>query len=306
MALTAQHTQVWRSKIEAYLDKLAVFVEALTNKNYQGEMAANKTLNIVTYGNITVGTYSGADITFDTPSTTGDTFALDQLKYFGFQVLKKDQYGSLEDLITQFSKRAAIAMNTDTDTYIASLHTNITTNVYGTDAAPKVIGFDTSSGEITPSQALAEIFGLMAANNADMSGVNTVLPAWIAKALLYELKTRSTSFGDTILKTGVKPGKLELGGSIEGYSGIFMSNNVDTATATDGVGGDVWKVMAGTPQSSITFGQGLDDVDSGSLQNNFGTFVKGLHIYGGKIVEQGHMGLGTFRKGHWPNLVDSL
>ena len=299
MALTAQHTSVWKARIEAYLDKAAIFVDALTNKNYQGELSANKTLNIITYGDITVSTYTGADITFDTPATTGDTFTLDQLKSFGFQVLRKDQYGSLEDLINQFSKRATIAMKLDTDAYIATLHSSITTNIYGSTATPKVIGFDSGAGEILPTQAMAEMFAMIGAENGNTSNVHTVFPQWLGKALIYELRTRTTAFGDSVLKMGVAPGKLELGGSVEGYTGIWVSNNVVNTA------GAAYKVMLGSPEDSITFAEGIDEVGSGELQNNFGTYVKGLHIYGGKIPTEKHMALGTFDKGKWPN-GDSL
>src|SRR5688572_11707703 len=157
MALTAQLSQVWKPRIEAYLDKLPVFREALTNSHYNGEVGVNRTLNIITFGDISLSDYTGADISFDTGSTTGITFTTDRKRSFGFQVLDTDQQGSISKLVDEFSKRAAIALALDVDAFLATFHSSITSNVYGDDTTPIVVGFDSASNEVLPSVALAKL-----------------------------------------------------------------------------------------------------------------------------------------------------
>lgn len=295
MALTAQLSQVWRARIESYLNNLPVFLGAITNRNYEGEIKQNATCNIISVGEITVGTYTGAAISAETLATTGITFTADEKDYFAFDVLDTQQLGSFNVLVNDGSKKAAQAMARSVDDFIAGLHTQITTNVLGNDTTPVVVGFDSVAGELLPTQALAELYGKLSDSNADQSSVSVVLPGWYGKALLAELKGRNTLYGDSALSVGTAPGKLNIGGSLEGFANIYISNNVDNTAGAE------YKVMAGTPASSITFGMALENVETTRLEANFGTRVKGLNVYGGKIPYEQHMALGTFDKGHWSN-----
>lgn len=290
MALTANLTQGWKERIEGYLQKLPIYAQALTNKHYEGEVKMNATLNIVSVGEINVGTYTGADISFDTMATTGITFTADQKKYFGFQVLDTDMIGSMISLMNSGSQKAAQAMARDVDNYLAGLYSQITTNVYGTDAAPITVGFDSVAGEVLPSVALSVLQQKLAEANADQSDPKTVVPPWFAAYLLQEFGRRYTAEGDSAGKAGVSIGKLDMP-PIAGFSEIYVSNNVHNTAGT------LYKIMAGTPDSSITFGMALEKVESNRLQNNFGSYVKGLNVYGAKIPFEAHMGLGTFNVG---------
>ena len=290
MALTAQVAQAWKERIEAYLNKAAVFANALTNNHYEGDLKGNGTLNIVSIGEVTVGTYTGADVTFDDLATTGITFTADQMNYFAFQVPDYIQQKSMIGLLNGGSKKAADAMVRKADDYLASLHSTITTNVYGDDTTPITVGFDTTGGEVLPSVALAELQLLLATANADQSNVKTVVPAWLASYLLMEFGIRNTTGGDSASKVGVNIGKLNLP-PIAGFSEIWVSNNVaNTASAK-------YKIMAGTPESSITYASALEKVETGRVQANFADFVKGLQIYGAKIPYETQMALGTFNQG---------
>lgn len=290
MALTANLTQAWKERIEAYLQKAPIFIEALTNKHYEGEIKSNATLNIVSVGEISVSTYTGADISFDTMATTGITFTADQKKSFAFQVLDTDKIGSMVDLINSGSQKAAQAMARSVDDYISGLHSSITTNVYGDSTTPIIVGFDNVAGEVLPSVALSVLQQKLAEANADQSKPQVVVPPWLASYLLQEFGIRNTSGGDSASQVGVNIGKLSLP-PIAGFAGIYVSNNVANTAS------EKYKIMAGTPESSITFGMALDLVESGRLQNNFGSYVKGLNVYGGKIPYESHMALGTFNMG---------
>lgn len=292
MALTAQFQQAWQERIEAYLNKAPIFT-VLTNKHYEGQIKQNAILNIVSVGEITSGAYTGADISFDTLATTGITFTADQKRYFGFQVLDTDNIGSLfgpAGLINTGSKKAAEKLSRDVDDYLASLHSGITTNVYGTDGSPITVGFDGTANEVLPSVALSALQQKLAEANADQSAPKTVVPAWFASYLLMEFGIRNTSGGDSAAQVGVNIGKLNLP-AIAGFGEIYVSNNVANTAST------LYKVMAGTPESSITFGMALENVETGRLQNNFGSFVKGLNVFGAKIPYEAQMALGTFNIG---------
>jgi hypothetical protein len=289
MALTADKQQAWRVRIEAYLNKLPVYVEALTNKHYEGDIKSNATLNILSVGEINVGTYTGADITFDSLATTGITFTADQKKYFAFQVLKTDQQGSAIRLIDSGSEKAAQALKRDIDSFIASLHSQIVTNVYGDDVTPISVGFGLN--DVLPSRALSQLRRKVAESNGDTSDMSLVVPIWLGDMILAQLAGRNTPGGDTAIPYGVSEGLLNV--KMSGFTRIYCSNNVVNT------GGAKYKVMAGTPNSAITFGLAIEDLETGNIEKNFGTYVKGLNVYGGKVPFEGHMGLGTFNEGSW-------
>lgn len=292
-ALTANLTQTWKERIEAYLNIFPVFVDALTNKHYEGDIKTSKTLNILSVAEIVSHTYTGADISFDDLATTGITFTADQQLQFSFQFRDTDKIGSAIDLIEIGSKKAGERLARDRDAYVAGLYTGITTNVYGTDAAPIIVGFDNVAGEVLPSVALATLFQKIGEQNGDQSAVNAVLPMWLGSYLIQEMGKKFTSGGDAYSGVGAKIGKLELPFTPAGFKDIYISNDV----ATTSVVGTSYKVMAGSPDSAITFGAALDLVESGRREANFATYVKGLNVFGAKIPFEKHMALGTFNQG---------
>jgi len=291
MALTANLTQTWKERIEAYLNIFPVFKDALTNSHYEGDIKTSKTLNILSVGEITTHDYSGSDFTFDDLATTGITFTADQQKAFYFQFKDTDKIGSAIDLIEIGSRKAGESLARSRDSYIAGLHTGITTNVYGTDGSPIIVGFDGTANEVLPSVALATLFQKIGEQNGDQSAVNTVVPMWLASYLIQEMGRRFGGGGDAYSSVGAKIGKLELPFPIAGYKSIYVSNDVANTTST------LYKVMAGTPDSAITFGAAIDLVESGRREANFASYVKGVNVFGAKIPFEKHMALGTFNQG---------
>lgn len=292
MALTASIPQAWKLQLEPLFNRLTVFEEALTNRHYEGDMKTNGTLNIVSSGDITISNYTGtpwADSDWEDMSTTSQAFTLDQVKDFKFVVDDVTAVHTFFDLVKRGSQNAMIRMQETIDTYLSTFHSSVTTNLYGTDETPIIVGLDTAT-DVLPSAALARLFRLMTDSSADMSNVNVVVPTWFADGLLKEFGVgRATVGGDQVSKLGIKQGKLDF--TAGGFSGIYVS------TAVPNTAGAAYKVMAGTPDSSITFAKAIDKVETGRLQNGFKDFVKGLYFYGAKVPFQAHMGLGTFTPG---------
>ena len=292
MALTAQIPQAWKLQLEPLFNRQTVFEEALSNRNYEGEMKTNGTLNIVSTGDITIGDYDGtpwADSAWEDMSTTSQAFTLDQVKDFKFVVDDVTATHTFFDLVKRGSANALVRISETIDTYLSTFHSSITTNVYGTGATPIIVGLDTST-DVLPSAALARLFRLMTDSNADMNNVNVVVPTWFADGLLKEFGVgRATVGGDQVSKLGIKQGKLDF--TAGGFAGIYVS------TAVPNTAGAAYKIMAGTPASSITFAKAIDKVETGRLQNGFKDFVKGLYFYGAKVPFEKHMGLGTFTPG---------
>lgn len=290
MALTAQHSQAWKLIAEKQTDlAIPIFEQALGNSHYQGEVKANKTLNIVTPGSVSTSAYTGADITFATPATTSQTFTCDQMNYYAYQVTHDVQQGSIFDILKIYATKGAQKLALDVDAYLATLHSSITTNTYGTDGTPIVVGLDAAAGEVLPTRALSRLARKITSANGDVSNLQTAVPEWFADALLMEISGKLTNRGDVTSEYGVLTGKMPV--IAGGFKGIYVSTEVANTA------GDLYKVMAGTPDSSITVARAVDEAAAGQREANFADYVKALLVFGAKIPKEDNMALGTFRPG---------
>jgi hypothetical protein len=288
MAITASQQEVWSAKIAENLDAMSVYEQALTNSDYEGDAATAKTVHIIHIGDVSVDDYTGAWTDADWEDLDDDalSLAVDQEKYFRFKVKDTDQYGSTLRLIDIGSQRAAFAIKDTRDQFLASLHSQASSdNDYGTTGAPITIGLGT--GEVRPSTALARQVEALTVSKVK-GALNAVVPPWFGTMLLKELGiNRETAMGDAGVKAGVQEGLIVSG--VNGIAGVYVSNNVANTTATK------YKIMVGP--NPITLAQALQKVETVRLQNDFATGVKGLYVYGAKIIQPLKMSVGTYNKG---------
>lgn len=294
----------WRSRLEPLLtEPIAVYKEALTNNHYEGDIKSKATLNIITVGELTYGQYTGADITFQTPSVSNTTFNIDQTPYVAFEIDDPLQLTTEVKLVDVYTQRMAYQIARMYDDYIASLYTEIVTNVYGASGSaawsqggysgvgPVAVGFDNTKNEILPSVALSAMRQIAVQNNSDMSSPNIVIPPWLEAMIKQELGLRVGQLGDSAKMSGVNVGKVEQISGFAGWSEYWVSNLVPN------VGSTAYKVLGGTPNSSVTFASALEKVETLRLEKRFATGVKALAVFGATIPFEGHMALGTLNVG---------
>jgi hypothetical protein len=296
--------QNWRSRLEPLLtEPIAVYKEALTNNHYEGDIKGKATLNIITVGELTYGNYTGADITFQTPTVANQTFNIDQTPYVAFEIDDPLQLTTEVQLVNIYTERMAYQIARMYDDYLASLYTEIVTNIYGANGSsvwnqcgysgtgPVVVGFDATANQILPSTALAAMRQIAVQNNADMGSPNIVIPPWLDAMIRQELGLRVGQLGDSAKMSGVSVGKSEGISGFAGWRDFWVSNLVPNTN------GAAYKVMGGTPDSSITFASALEKIETLRLQARFATGVKALAVFGATIPFEGHMALGTFNIG---------
>ncbi|MCD7856319.1 MAG: hypothetical protein LUG55_00650 [Clostridiales bacterium] len=90
-----------------------------------------------------------------------------------------------------------------------------------------------------------------------------------------------TGYNQSILQCGMV-------GEAAGFE-IHLSNNVPN---TDGT---LYKVLAGT-NAAGAYAEQLVELEAYRLQNNFSDAVKGLHVYGAKVLQPGALALMTINK----------
>lgn len=110
--------EIWSQKMLKNFDKKFV-MKKFVNTQYEGEIKrAGDTVHMRTYGNITVNTYTGADITYQALPDTDNTLVIDQSDYWAFDVEDIDKVQSDIELQNGYTQRAAYATADTVEQYL--------------------------------------------------------------------------------------------------------------------------------------------------------------------------------------------
>lgn len=284
MAITVSDPTIWSTRLRTWFERKLVLANAFTNSDYEGEISgAGSTVKILRVGAVTISNYTGTLAAPEDLTDTADELVIDQKKYFNFGVDDTDDRRSMLNLIEKGAEKAAVGMASVVDQFIASFHASISTatpdNTYGDSTTPIIVGG--GAGEVHALDVIAELNQRL--DDADIPAENRRigLPAWFIRRLKKELGGRLTAVGDDVTING-------LVGTIDTLQ-VFHSNNiVNTAGAK-------YKIMCGLPV--ITFASALTKTETYRVEAAFKTGVKGLHVYGGRLVSPEAMALATCTAG---------
>lgn len=280
MAFSNFIPEVWSARLLEHLDKVHVYA-GLLNRDYEGDIRAfGDTVHINQLGSITINDYDGTDI--EDPEEldgTQQNLVIDQAKYFNFQIKDIDNAQSNPKLVDSAMQRASYDMNDVIDQYLAELLLAgcDTGNVLTTDAT--VV---TPTAE-TAYDYLVDLGTVLSENNVPMLGRWVVLPAWFHALLLKDPRFvgNGTGYNQAILQGG-------LVGEAAGFQ-IHLSNNVPNTSGAN------YKIMAGT-NAAGSFAEQLVELEAYRMEKNFSDAVKGLHVYGAKVVQPKALAVLTVNK----------
>jgi len=270
MALTFIPT-VWAARLLTALEKTLVYGQSqVANRDYEGEIReAGNTVKIASVGDVTIGDYvSDADI--GAPETLTDaelSLLIDQQKFFHFYVDGIDRAQQNVNILDEAMRRAAWSLRDKADTYLAGLmHAAVTVgNTIGSAVTP-VIPTKEDAYEY-----LVDLGVLLDESNVPIDGRFVVVPAWFHGLLLKDERfiKAGTARSDDALRNGEV-------GEAAGFS-ILKSNNVPN------VAGAKYKIVAGHSIATAYVEQ-VVDLQTYKPEKRFGDAVKGLHVYGAKVV----------------------
>lgn len=253
--------EIWSRELLFSLKKDLVGMN-LVNTNYQGEITnQGDTVKIQSPDAITVGSYTGSDISFETITSTTQDLLIDQADYFAFTVDDVDQVQANVNLIEGYTVEANFALGDSTDQFILGLYT-------GADSSNVIAAASITSSNIYAK--ITEAKKLLSLNNVASTGRWIVLsPKEIDDLENSSEFTSASDLGDSTKRTG-------FAGRIAGFE-VFESNNVVET------GGNVRHLPFGH-RMAITFANQIASVKAGEHEKKFAEFIKGLHVYGGKVV----------------------
>lgn len=274
--------KLWSAQLLVSLKKSLIYgQESITNRNWEGEIQAyGDTVKIHAIGSVTVGDYTKNTDMNKPEALTGSetTLVINQSKYFNFQVDDIDRAQQHPKVMTQAMEESAYALRNTADQYIASVMVAgvKSENQIGNDSTPKVPTKEDAY------DYLVDLGTILDEANVPEEGRFVVVPPFFHALLEKSDKWRFTETGvGEVIKNGYV-------GRLAGFD-VYKSNNVPNTTKTK------YKILAGHPMAT-SFAEQINEVEAYRPESRFADAVKGLHLYGAKVVRPEALAMLTVNK----------
>jgi len=250
--------QIWSGKLVEKFYDATVFGE-IANTDYEGEIKnQGDTVHIRTTPTLTIRDYEiGGSLNYENPTNPAVELQIDKGKYFAFQVDDVDEYQADIDIMDDWAGDGGEQMKIAVDTEIlAYVPTGVSADNAGAAAGVKSGGYNLGASGSWVSLTKANILDYL----VDLGSV------------LDEQNVPETGRWSII-----RNGRV---GMIDRFM-IYMSNNLDVTL--DG-STNVTNIIAGH-KVGLTFAAQMTKMETLPNPNSFGQLVRGLNIYGRKVVE---------------------
>lgn len=270
--------EIWSARLLEHLNKTHVYA-ALMNRDYEGEISAmGDTVHINQIGAITIKNYDGSDIAAPEELDSNTTnLVIDQGDYFNFMIKDVDNAQTNPKLMDAAMRRAAYGINDTADAYLADILANGADGKIGDDTTPIV------PTAATAYENLVDLGTKLTEANVPMTGRWVVIPPWFHGLLQKDSRFvgNGTNYNQAILENG-------LVGAAAGFQ-IHLSNNVPNTS------GAKYKIIAGT-NAAGSYAEQLTEMVAYRPEKNFADAIKGLHVYGAKVVQHKALAVLTANK----------
>ena len=259
MAITNFIPTVWSENLYTELDKKYIAVKNC-NRDFEGDIKGKgAAVKICGIGNVSVSDYTkNSDMTApETLSDSARTLTIDQAKYFNFQIDDVDRAQSNPKVMNEAMRVAASALANTADAYVFSLYRE----------ADVAITDEAVTAEKIVDYIIDARTQLFAANVSDANDIIIEVSPEIASMILKAKIDLGTDNTDA-LECGML-GKI-------GGCRIYVSNNIVKE-------GGYHKCFVRTKRA-IAFAEQLSEIEAYRPEKRFADAVKGLHLYGAKIV----------------------
>jgi hypothetical protein len=284
---------IWSGKlIEKFYD--STVLAAIANTDYEGDVKnQGDTVKIRTKPTITINDHtSGEALTVERPTSNIVELLVDKGKYFN--TILDDVMETQADLnllsmwADDASEQMKITIDTDVLGYMlgeadannsgltagrisASINLGVTTTPVNLVARPDGSNTEVIDLIVGMGQALDE-------QNIPETGRWIILPAWVC-AMIKRSELRDASLtGDGMSMS--RNGRL---GMIDRFT-VYMSNLLPSGAAVAGLEAGETAVYAGHSHG-MTFASQLTKVETLRGESSFGTYLRGLQVYGRKVTD---------------------
>jgi len=267
MSIDSFVPEVWSKSLLSSLKKsLVIAAPGVVNRDYEGEISdQGDTVRINSISRPTVASYvkGTTSITPEQLTTAQRSLVVDQAKYFAFEVDDVDARQAAGNVIPEAMAEAAYALADVADQYVEGLLRAGAANSLSTvqiDGAADAYDLLLIPLKVELDEA-----------NVPTQGRYCLIPPWIHGRLLGDsrfIDMSASGMGDA-LSNGIV-------GRAAGFE-LRVSNNLPLIT------GDDYSVIAGHP-SACSYAEQINKTEAYRPEDSFSDAVKGLHLYGAKVV----------------------
>jgi hypothetical protein len=293
--------EIWSAKlIENFYD--ATVLAAIANTDYEGEIKSmGDKVQIRTTPELTIRPYQkGMTLTVERPDKPKLTLEIDQGEYFAAIEDDVDKVQADINLMDTWSKDASEKMKIRIDQNvltgmlpdIASINRGgsagrISGNInLGSTGSALQLTKDGASATKDVTEFIVDMGTVLDEANCPDSNRFMVIPAWMAGMIKKsDLKDASLA-GDTT--SILRNGRL---GMIDRFT-LYVSHNLNSVV--DG-GNKCFNVIAGT-KMGLTFASQMTEMESLRAESTFGNVIRGLQVYGYKVVKPEALAVGYVRQ----------
>lgn len=299
---------LWSGKLAQKFYAATVFGE-IANTDWQGEISGmGDQVLINTIPSVTINSYSiGQNLNYEVPSPSTISLTINKGKYFGVNVNNVLEYQSKPKLMDMFTTDAAAQMKIaiDKDVLFGTFSGAAASNqgaTAGAISAQYNLGTDSAPLTLTAAnilQTITSMSSVLDEANVPEEGRFLVITPNERQLLMQSNLAQAQFMGDA--SSILRNGRI---GTIDRFT-VYVSNLVPRGTA-----GNTWtdpntgtsSASAGTlkrhamiagHKSGITFASQIAKVETLQNPNDFGSLVRGLNVYGYKVIQPTALVLGV-------------
>lgn len=285
MSIATFIPKVWSARLLEHLRKNLV-VANLFNRNYEGEIAQmGDTVHINQLAEIAIKSYTkNVDIADpDQLSTDWLSLVIDQGDYFNFYLNDVDRAQARGELMDKAMQSASYGLADQLDRYLAGLLAGGTlTTGLGTDGTPLYVTAENAY------ELMVQMKVALDKANVPTQGRYILMPPEFEGYML--LDNRFASAYGTNAEARLINGLVARAAGFD----IYISNNVKNTE------GALYKVVASTVDQA-TYANQIVKTEAYRREKGFDDGVKGLHVYGAKVLRPEAVAVATVNFGTNPN-----
>jgi hypothetical protein len=279
--------QIWSGKmIEKFYD--ATVLGAIANTDYEGEIRNQGDLvRIRTKPTLTIRDYQAEQaLTYERPGSSVVDLQIDKGKYFNTVLDDVMQVQSDLDQLSMWADDASEQMKIAIDTIVlASIDAAVSANNKGSTAGrishaydlgatgaggKTIVARNAGTGQMEVLDMIVNMGTVLDESNIPEAGRWLIIPAWMAGMIKRsELRDAALSGDGTSIE---RNGRL---GMIDRFT-LYASNLLPVATGTN--------IFAGH-KNGLTFASQLTKVETLRAESTFGTILRGLQVFGSKVID---------------------
>lgn len=257
---------VWSAKIQHQLETITSLKDHC-DFQFEGEVKQAERIKILGVNRPTIRTYiPGTPLVREGGTDNSQFLDIDQFKYFDFEVDDVEKAQAKPGLIENLSKEATLGLSEEADKYVASL---TATNKNDLASAPSTDISEEADGGI----ALIETgFKTLYENNCKITDTYhlELTPEWY------------THLRPSIIELDTNNSELIKKGYVGKYGNALIS--IENLLATWNDGSRDCKLAMLRTNKAIAFAGQIDKVEAYRPQDAFSDAIKGLYVFGAKIV----------------------